>query len=187
MINLDGNIDLDSGKFYSVGVHPWYMDSTRFSFDEVERMARLPQVVAVGECGLDKNVTAVTPLDRQADLLMRHIELSESICKPLLLHVVGAWDRLLALKERYRPLQPWIIHGFRGKPQLAASLIARGFYLSYGEKFNPDAVIVTPADRMLVESDESVLSADTIASRLPVTPDPDLAFRLLDIPRSFVQ
>jgi TatD DNase family protein len=98
----------------------------------------------------------------------------------MLLHVVKAYPEIIALKRELRPTMPWIIHGFRGKPQLASELLSHGFYLSVGEKYNRDAVTVIPSDRLLVESDESALHASTIAESLPQY-DPLLASRLLNL------
>ena len=61
---------------------------------------------------------------------------------------------------------PWIVHGFRGNARVASQLLDAGFYLSYGERFNPEALAVTPADRLLAETDESLLPIDEIHRRL---------------------
>ena len=72
---------------------------------------------------------------------------------------------------------PWIIHGFRGKPQLAEALIRQGFYLSLGERYNPMSAAVIPIDRLLAESDGSRLMAAEISAGFPHF-DPTLADRL---------
>jgi TatD DNase family protein len=61
---------------------------------------------------------------------------------------------------------PWIIHGFRGKPQLARQLINQGFYISLGELFNPQTATIIPTNRLLFETDESTLDIDTIIERI---------------------
>ena len=53
--------------------------------------------------------------------------------------------------------QPWIIHGFRGKKEVARSLLDQGFYLSFGQKFQPETLRYVPEDRLLLETDESLL------------------------------
>ena len=85
---------------------------------------------------------------------LKWIEISENRELPLILHIVRAFPEIIALKKQLSPKQPWIIHGFRGKPQLASELLRHGFYLSIGEKYNPEAVAVIPRDRLLLESDE---------------------------------
>mgnify|MGYP000011099964 CR=1 FL=1 len=116
---------------YSVGIHPWHADLADM-FGEVERLAACPAVVAIGETGLDKR-RGPSP-DIQIPLFRRHIELAEAVGKPLIVHCVGAWQELLALP---RPRVMTIIHGFRGKPELARQLTAAGFFLSLGARYNP--------------------------------------------------
>lgn len=163
------------GRLYSVGIHPW--NAGRWNERDVELLERLaadPRVVAIGETGLD-SVRGDADMGAQRGLLLKHVELSERTGKPLLLHVVRRYDDIMALKKRLNPAQAWVIHGFRGKPEMAKALIERGFYLSYGERFNAESVAVTPPERMLAETDESELGIDEIVARLGVTPGASLA------------
>ena len=61
--------------------------------------------------------------------------LSVELGKPLVIHLVKAMSELLKLKQQIKPANPWIIHGFRGKPALAEECLRHGFYLSFGEKY----------------------------------------------------
>ena len=61
---------------------------------------------------------------------------------------------------------PWIIHGFRGKEILAEQLLRAGFYLSIGERFNPDAVRAIPDSRLLLETDTSSYSISQIITTI---------------------
>lgn len=156
--------------FYSVGIHPWHaVGATPALLDELRRVARSDRVLAIGEAGLDSLHSGSATIAAQTQLLKEHIALSEELCKPLILHVVKRFPEVMQLKKTLRPAQPWIIHGFRGKPQLALSLLRMGFYLSYGEKFNPASVAVTPPGRLLVETDESALTVGEVASLLGVS------------------
>lgn len=167
--DLPDGFEPAEGVCYSVGIHPWnaYRATPR-DIALLRRLAAHPAVIAIGEAGLDANAEA-SP-EAQADLLRLHIVLSEELSKPLVLHMVRGWDTLLALRRQYDPHQAWVVHGFRGKPELARQLLRAGLYLSYGERFNPASVAVTPADRLLVETDESPLPLVEIVSRLGVTP-----------------
>ena len=51
-----------------------------------------------------------------------------------------AVEELLKLKQRLQPANPWIIHGFRGKPALAQDYVRHGFYLSFGEKYQEESL-----------------------------------------------
>lgn len=159
----------EEGILYSVGIHPWNAlraDASHLAV--LDSLARHPAVIAIGETGLDANAEASREV--QASLLRHHIRLSEESAKPLVLHMVRGWDCLSGLRREMRPAQPWIVHGFRGKPELARRLVAEGLYLSYGEKFNPASVAATPPERLLVETDESELPIGVIAGRLCVSP-----------------
>lgn len=119
------------GQTYSAAIHPWHADRAGM-FGEVERLAADEAVVAIGETGLDKR--RGPSLDVQIPLFRRHIALAEAVGKPLIVHCVGAWQELLALP---RPRVMTIIHGFRGKPELARQLTSAGFFLSLGARHNP--------------------------------------------------
>ena len=55
-----------------------------------------------------------------------------------------------------------IIHGFRGIPKLAESLLGKGFYLSFGFRFHPQSLTLCPSDRLFFESDEDSRPVDTL-------------------------
>lgn len=164
----DGVPDRNNG-FYSVGIHPWFIEGNGTEqFEELSKIVGDKKVVAIGEVGLD---TLRGPsLEIQENLLRREIMLSEKVKKPLVLHVVRAYDRLLQLRHEMRPTQPWILHGFRGKPQMMRKFhdiySDNEVYFSIGEKFNPETVEVIPSNRLLLETDESALSIDEIFQRI---------------------
>ena len=153
------------GLYYSVGIHPWQVGRTiEADFDRLAEYARAGNVLMIGECGIDK--LRGGDLSMQTGVLERHIALSEQVGKPLVLHCVRASNELCRLRRQLRPSMPWIVHGFRGNAHVAGQLLDAGFYLSYGERFNPEALAITPADRLLAETDESLLPIDEIHRRL---------------------
>jgi len=146
---------------FSVGFHPWFADEFSVeSLSKLEQWALDSRLVAIGECGLDKNSKA--SMELQLEVFMRQIALSEKAKKPLIIHCVGHFNELFELKKNLKPRQLWIIHGFRGKPQLAQQALKSGCCLSFGEYFNADSVRVTPVEKLFVETDESPLQIDEI-------------------------
>lgn len=146
-----------SEGLYTVGIHPWRVqDVTAEEWMRLEEIAAHPQVLAIGEAGLDKCID--TPLSFQQEVFARQVLLAEQVRKPLIIHLVKAQDELLALRKALRPCQPWIIHGFRGKSQQAQQLLQHGLYLSFGEHYQEDAFRQTPLDCLFLETDESQLS-----------------------------
>lgn len=158
------------GAVFSVGVHPW--DTASCDAAAIERSLQLlqtiatdPRVVAIGEAGLDDLRGA--SVDVQETVLRRQSELSETVGKPLVIHCVRRYDRMLHLQREMRPQQPWIWHGFRGKPELARQILAASLrnYISLGERFNPLAATI-PSDRLLAETDESPLPITQIITSI---------------------
>ena len=154
------------GQFYSLGIHPW--DTGGVIEDDLwnkfKKLAASPSVVAIGECGIDKFKGG--PVYRQMIVMQRQIEISEELNKPLIIHDVKAHDIIVGLKRDLKPSQPWVIHGFRGKPSLAKMMTDAGIYLSFGEKFNPETPLTVPPHLILAETDESPLSIQQIIAGL---------------------
>ena len=114
-------------------------------------LSALPEVVQVGECGLDRLRGA--DLDTQCAVFAAQVALAEQHRLPLTLHVVRAFDVILRLHKQLRPTTRWTIHGFRGKPALAQQLLDAGFDLSFGPKHNTASWAATPPDRRHCETD----------------------------------
>lgn len=154
IINATIGSELQSNRLYSIGVHPWdsykYSDITAYTITEY---ASKDNIVAIGETGID--LLKGGDFELQRNLFIKHIEASETLHKPIILHVVKAWQHIIALQKELNPTQAWIAHGFRGKPELAMELIKHGIYISLGEKYNHDTAKAIPSDFLLVETDES--------------------------------
>lgn len=150
----------EPGLVYSVGIHPW---DTAGDFDMKTLRAALlrPGTVAVGEAGLDALRGA--PMERQIEIFEAQIELSESLGLPLIIHCVRASHHLLELRRHLKPSQPWIYHGFRGGAAAARQLLDAGLYLSLGPKFNDEAARAIPSDRLMIETDDTVIDIADVA------------------------
>lgn len=145
---------------YSVGIHPWDTGSIgpaalEAHIQELASIAEHPKVAAIGETGLDSMRGA--PIELQRTIFIRHIELSEQLCKPLVLHVVRQQDAVLHLLRKlpFPVTQPWIWHGYRGTPRRAAEVIETSplQYISFGTRFHPMTPASVPPERILLESD----------------------------------
>lgn len=143
---------------YSIGIHPWYIDENRLELDLkiIEQKLQLKECLAIGECGLDKRIEI--PMELQIEVFERQIALAEKYQKPLVLHLVAAFDELIELKNRLAVSVPIVIHGFSKSEQLAKQLIDNGFYLSFGKYLlrNPELETVfqsVPKDKFFLETD----------------------------------
>ena len=161
---LDPALSAGTGLLHSVGIHPWYIYNVKEQLAELKRQAVLPDVVAIGETGLDKGVE--TPLKLQQKIFKTSVSLAENLGLFVIIHCVKAWDELIALKKELKPHVPWIIHGFRGNATLAKQLIRHGFYLSFGYRFNPEAVHAAWPDYLFVETDDRETGIRTIYQNL---------------------
>lgn len=135
IVNLDLNQPCPEHGYYSYGIHPWALDNAEFQAEKalqiLEEKMKLPQVLALGEAGLDKMHKA--SFERQIELFERQIELSEALKKPMVLHDVRSHNEIIALRKKHKAVQPWIVHGFSGTEQDIKQLIGQGIYLSVGE------------------------------------------------------
>ena len=86
--------------------------------------------------------------------------------KPLLIHSVKATDLILQLNKEFKPKQPWIMHGFRGNKTHAEQLINAGIFISFGEKYNPEAVRICPSEKLFLETDESAINIKRLYSQI---------------------
>lgn len=154
-------------QLYSVGIHPWdtVIDVTEAEYARLDSFAERKDVVAIGETGLDLTPKG-GPMFRQVLVFRHHIELSERLKKPLVIHDVKAHDMIVGIRRDLKPTQNWAIHGFRKNPEVAAMLLRAGCYISFGADFNPDTVAKMPADRILAETDESELSIEEVITRI---------------------
>lgn len=154
------------GRRISLGIHPWEIEERwQERFRAIEEVAGNSNVVAIGECGIDHLKSAVS-IEVQKEVLHAHALLAARVKKPLILHCVKGIDEIVAMHRSFADGQPWIIHGFRGKPQQAMQLTKVGFYISLGENFNKETARDIPADRLFIESDESRLPIEEIYRRV---------------------
>ena len=159
------------GVFATAGMHP----HTASEFDAqagtaIEELLASPQVVAVGETGLDF-YRMRSPRQDQERCLRAHAALARESGKPLVVHVRDAWDAVLAILEEER-VEDVILHCFSGDAGIAKECASRGYFLSFaGNVTYPknghlrDAAAVVPGDRILVETDSPFLAPQRLRGR----------------------
>lgn len=150
----------EGNRYLSCGIHPWCSSEWMQQFDILNSMSTDESIVAIGECGLDR--LRDLPMNIQIDIFRKQIVLSEQVNKPLIIHCVKSWDKLLSIKKEMKPRQTWIVHGFRGKPALAKQLVETGIYLSIGALFNKQSVLEIPLDKLFLETDQANVSIEAV-------------------------
>ena len=170
IVNLNLNQPCPEQGFYSYGIHPWALDNVGFRTEKalqtLEEKLKLPQVLALGEAGLDKMHNA--SFERQIELFERQIELSEALQKPMILHDVRSHNEIIALRKKHKAQQPWIVHGFSGTEQDIKQLIGQRIYLSVGESLlHPERKIhksfkFIDLDYLFLETDMAEIGVDMV-------------------------
>lgn len=150
----------------TVGVHPH--DATTLDdelYAELERLARRPSVVAVGEIGLDYHYDR-SPRDAQRATFARLIALARAVGKPIVVHTRSApADTLDVLEAEGAREVGGIIHCFSEDRAFAARALGLGFDLSFSGIVTfksatsvHDVAAWAPAERVLVETDSPYLA-----------------------------
>lgn len=174
--------DFNSGTsgYYSVGLHPWEItDDFEAQIELVKHYASLPQVVAIGETGIDL-VKSDALLYKQLDVFKEHIEISEQEEKPLIVHSVKAHDIISSLRRELKPKQEWIIHGFRGKPSIAEIYLKAGCKLSFGQFFNSKSLKSVSPEEIFAETDNANIDISQVIGNLSVVYGYDLSAIIAD-------
>jgi TatD DNase family protein len=160
----------DDRVFAAVALHPT-RTATMTDADraELERLARQPRVVAVGETGLDYYWTQrdprCAPPEVQRDAYRWHIDLAKRVGKPLMIHDRDAHGDVLAVLEQEGPPQNVILHCFSGDAAMARTCIDAGYVLSFSGMVTfrnaralREAAMLVPDGQLLVETDAPFLT-----------------------------
>jgi TatD DNase family protein len=116
-----------------VGIHPNHTHEAKpGDWEQIEQLAVHPQVVGIGETGLD-NYWKDAPLDGQRDAFIQHIELSRRVCKPFVVHCREAEQEVLEVLRQSAATGPLngVMHSFCGSPETATACLELGLYLSF--------------------------------------------------------
>lgn len=150
----------------AVAIHPNEVAAAaEGDLDEIARLARLPQVRAVGETGLDHFRTGQPGWAAQEASLRAHAEIAAGVGKPLVIHDRDAhWDVLRVLDSSPRP--PVVVfHCFSGDVVFATECLRRGHVLSFAGNLTfanaaglRAAAREVPAGQLLVETDAPFLT-----------------------------
>lgn len=154
-------------SLFSAGLHPWHIGKVNPEecIRAIEQAAHQKNMLAVGECGLDRSIS--TDLELQKLYFREQIHLAEKYSKSLIIHCVRAYSDVLNLKKETRSGVPWIIHDYNGNLETTLSLIRHGFYFSVGEQLlkNESKQQIfqnIPTNRLFLETDDREISIGEI-------------------------
>ncbi len=151
--------------FASVGVHPNEQQGREPELEELLALADDPEVIAIGETGLDY-FHSKGDLGWQQERFRRHISAAKISGKPLIIHTRdAAEDTLRIMLEERAGEAGGVMHCFTGDWETAARAMEMGFYISFSGiiTFNSatelrEVARLVPDDRLLVETDSPYLA-----------------------------
>lgn len=118
--------------FAAIGIHPH--DAAKIEDDwwpVLDKLARSPRVVAVGETGLDYFYDH-SPRDKQAEVFRRFLALSRSARRPFVCHVRDAHEDALTILRAESPGEVGgVVHCFSGNQDHARGYLDLGLDLSF--------------------------------------------------------
>ena len=153
-------LDWREGVLYSAGIHPMHTGEWEPLLHRLRQWLEEDRLAAVGECGLDKR--SMHPMSEQMACLERQMQWANEWRKPLIVHCVRAWNELLEVHQKWPAEAVRIVHGFRGKPQLARQLLQAGWHLSFGWHYNVESLRLCPPERRHMETDEMEVSLQQV-------------------------
>lgn len=150
-----------------VGIQPNYVhDVQPGDWEAIEELATHPQVVGIGETGLDR-YWDYAPIDLQQEYFDRHLELSRRVNKPFVVHCREAEADVVGQLRRASAVGPLngVMHSFCGDADVAVACLEMGLHISfagmvtYKKNDSLRSVVKTiPHERLLVETDSPYLS-----------------------------
>ncbi|PID65723.1 MAG: metal-dependent hydrolase [Gammaproteobacteria bacterium] len=149
----------------SAGIHPCYMDDQDFT--ALTRQANDPDVVAIGESGLDYFYCQDKEIkQKQRESFAKHIHLSAELNKPLIVHTRDAREDTIAVMQSENAERgTGVMHCFTETLEMAKAALDLGFYISFSgiitfknaEEIR-DVCRYVPLDSILIETDSPYLA-----------------------------
>ena len=146
----------------TVGLHPH--DASQGVGDGIVSLLGAPEVVAVGECGLDYHYD-YSPRDAQREAFAAQVALAHEHGLALVIHTREAWDDTFAVLAAEGVPERTVFHCFTGGPAEARRALDVGAWLSFsgivtfkGAPELREAAALAPLDRILVETDAPFLT-----------------------------
>ncbi len=152
------------GIFAAVGLHPNHIEDENFDYEKYKELARNEKVVAIGETGLDyyrirNNESGI--MEKQKEIIKKHIELAVELNKPLIIHCREAHEKLIdVLNSQFSILNSpaGVIHCFSGNLEQARKYRELGFkiglngIITFSRDYD-EVILDMPLEDILLETD----------------------------------
>lgn len=166
--------------FAAIGIHPhhaneWTEETKASKKNMLRELARLPQVVAVGEIGLDyyhyKNSPEITEEDKklQKELFLDQCEIASKQNLPLIFHCRNAHadfiSLITSLMHKSQQAVTGVLHCFDGEKEHLLRILEMGFYIGFDGNITyeensglRELIRLTPLSKLLLETDAPFLT-----------------------------
>lgn len=160
-----------------VGIHPHHADKVTIGWDkEIDRLAKMPKVVGIGEIGIDYysyKSNGITDPKLQRKIFARQIEISIENALPLQIHGRHAGKDILEIVSAFKNQLlkvPGMFHCFAGNIEYLEKVLEMGFYVGFdgnityeglapGEDTSlSELVKYTPLEKLITETDSPYLT-----------------------------
>ncbi|GAA3626671.1 TatD family hydrolase [Streptomyces chitinivorans] len=135
------------------------------ALEEIAELAARPEVLAVGESGLDHFRTGEEGREAQRYSFRRHIETAKRLGKALVIHDRDAHEDVLRVLEEEGAPERTVFHCFSGDAGMARVCAANGWFMSFAgnvtfKNARPlrEALAAAPPELLLVETDAPFLT-----------------------------
>lgn len=132
---------------------------------EIEKLAALPQVLAVGETGLDYFRTGEDGVAAQQYSFRAHIDIAKRQQRALVIHDRDAHADVLRILDEEGAPERTVFHCYSGDAEMAELCAAKGWFMSFAGNVTfknagalREALNVAPAELVLVETDAPFLT-----------------------------
>lgn len=167
IVNVNSDFNrLPDYEFISVGLHPWHLQASTAvaAFHNLKTAVQQTNIIAIGECGLDK--ACETDFELQKHYFRLQLELAKETNKPVIIHCVRTFEETIQHLQFTDFKAPIIFHGFNKNQQLADRILSCGYYLSFGKHLADEKIKALfrqcPINRIFLETDNSQLPISTI-------------------------
>jgi TatD DNase family protein len=147
----------------SIGLHPHDAKLGQDAFEGLARLADLPKIVAIGECGLDYFYNH-SPKNEQIAALEFQMQLAKDHNLPMIFHVRDAFEDFWPIFDRFEGLLG-VVHSFTATNAELGQILSRGLYVGLNGimTFTKDekqlaAAKAIPLDKLLLETDAPFLT-----------------------------
>ena len=158
--------DKEFAMYTAVGFFPTdleYFNNTAIRI--LAEQLKIPNVVALGEIGLDLYHATEKDIPIQTEAMIKQIELAQKMNKPVILHEREAFTEMIQALNKVNGTFNGVIHSFSHGPKEAEQYLKFGLYFGFGGMCtypNKSEILdwaeICPEDKILLETDAPYLS-----------------------------